>query len=65
MQVEYDESPATFSTSELLGAQAQAEEGGSDEEEQDQEEEQEEEEEDEEEEQLGTCRIITVFPLRG
>jgi DNA polymerase epsilon subunit 4 len=56
MQVEYEETPATFSTSELLGAQvqAQAEEGGSDEEDQDQDDEpEEEEEEEEEEEQIG------------
>jgi hypothetical protein len=56
MQVEYEETPATFSTSELLGAQAQAqaEDGGSDEEDQDQDDEpEEEEEEEEEEEQIG------------
>jgi hypothetical protein len=54
MQVEYEETPATFSTSELLGAQAQAEDGGSDDEDQDQDDEPEEEEEDEEEpEELG------------
>ena len=56
MQVEYEETPATFSTSELLGAQAQAqaEDGGSDDEDQDQDDEpEEEEEEEEEEEQIG------------
>jgi hypothetical protein len=51
MQVEYEEEPATFSTSELLGAQVlgQPEEAGSEDEDQDQDDEPEEEEE----EQLG------------
>jgi DNA polymerase epsilon subunit 4 len=52
MQVEYEETPATFATSELLGAQV--EDGGSDDEDQDQDDEpEEEEEEEEEEEQIG------------
>jgi len=63
MQVEYEEIPATYSTSELLGAQAQAEDGGSEDEDQDQDDEpEEEEEEEEEEEQIGmlTNEILLV-----
>jgi hypothetical protein len=51
MQVEYEETPATFSTSALLGEQAQVEEGQSDEEDQEDEQDQDQEEEDEEEEE--------------
>ena len=63
MQVEYEETPATYSTSELLGAQTQAEDGGSEDEDQDQDDEpEEEEEEEEEEEQIGmlTNEILLV-----
>jgi hypothetical protein len=66
MQVEYEETPATFSTSELLGAQAQAqaEDGGSDDEDQDQDDEpEEEEEEEEEEEQIGKLAYDTTMDV--
>ena len=51
MQVEYEDTPATFSTSALLGEQAQVEEGQSDEEDQEDEQDQDQEEEEEEEEE--------------
>jgi hypothetical protein len=64
MQVEYEETPTTFSTSEILPPQIDAEEGQSDEEEQDDEPEEEEEDEDEQHgEGKSSVRVVSATTL--